>query len=349
MRYVILGGSGQQSKAIVHYLSSTTKNDIVIIDKEEPTFTNPRISFNKMDILGFTPDINNSIVINCLPAEFNYHITKMAISKNSHLIDLGGVTEVVNIQFKLHKAAVTNGVTIVPDCGLAPGIISSIAKALIKSYNDLFNIKIYCGGLPKYPVAPLYYSEVFYLGGVIKEYSGVASEIVGNNIVNYPALSGVERIFVPSLGILEAARTSGGMSNSLEFLNIPNISYRTLRYPGHWDYMKNYIMNQKEPARILNKLINKVGEENPDIVVLIFELEFNNGDKEVIDFFWEYDYENKLSAMSQATGFVVGATARLITDLPSGIISMCDIDSDVLIDYVRDIGPNQFSKDCFRF
>lgn len=340
--YIILGGEGMQGQAILHYLLKATDEEIIVTDLRTPkNSNNSRVRYvncniiNMLDKLGSPADV----VINCLPTEYNFDVACACVRQYLHLVDLGGVTSVVREQFKLDVDAENRGITMVPDCGLAPGIISSIASKLIDEDDDLRSIKIYCGGLPKFPELPMSYIEVFYLGGVIKEYSGIAQEIKNGKVLNYPTLTGVERVFVPSLGILEAARTSGGISTSVDELSIQNLSYKTLRYPGHWNYVKKHILTQPNPIEVLKGMVVPVSSDNPDIVVLLFKLEYNDGSDEVVDYYWEYDYENNISAMAQATGYTVAATATLINDglIRNGVVGMHEIDSDRIIERAREM------------
>lgn len=352
--YIVLGGQGMQGRAIVHYLLEATDDNIVVMDLNTKNIENSsrvkcvdcNIS-NVIDKLGSPSDV----VINCLPTEFNFDVACACARQRLHLVDLGGVTSVVREQFKLDREMEERGLTMIPDCGLAPGIISSVAAKLIDEGENLQSIKIYCGGLPKFPELPLSYIEVFYLGGVIKEYSGIAQELKSGKIVNYPTLTGLEKIFVPSLGILEAARTSGGISTSVDELSIQNLSYKTLRYPGHWNYIKKNILSQQNPLEVLRNMVKPVSADNPDIVVLIFKLEYHDGSEEIVDYYWEYDYDNNISAMAQATGYTAAAIATLINDgfVRSGVVGMHEIDADKIIERADEVDGEQYISSPFIF
>src|SRR5438034_4450128 len=71
-------------------------------------------------------------VMNALPYYFNYPVAKAAVAAGLHCADLGGNTEIVQKQKTLHKAAQKQDVSVVPDCGLAPGMVNIIAAEGIR-------------------------------------------------------------------------------------------------------------------------------------------------------------------------------------------------------------------------
>src|SRR3954465_8783848 len=62
-------------------------------------------------------------VMNALPYYFNFPVAKAAVTSGLHYADLGGNTEIVQKQKTLHKAAQRKKVSVIPDCGLAPGMV----------------------------------------------------------------------------------------------------------------------------------------------------------------------------------------------------------------------------------
>jgi lysine 6-dehydrogenase len=377
--YVILGALGYQGEAILHYLYNTCADQlaeglqIVATDVEiEPTGLNaymfsdecpydirymrfrfPEVNlataFDRLPTFSWIKE-DDVTVINCLPTEYILYIMKGCLHRGWNVLDLGGVTDVTSKQLEFDQAAIDKHITIVPDCGLAPGIVSSLAADILTVESDVRSINIYCGGIPKYPELPLSYAEVFYLDGVRKEYSGIALELRNGNIKAYPTLSGREFVPVSGFGLLEAARTSGGISLSVSDLDVLNLSYKTLRYPGHWNYVEKYIMSQEDPTEILKSMVEPVSSDNPDVIVLAIHTDYMDGDSDVQEFFWEYDYDNNISAMAQATGYTVGAVARKVHDgeIGVGVIGMHEITANEIIGYVKEL-PGQYRETPIAF
>jgi len=110
-------------------------------------------------------------VMNALPYYFNYPVAKAAVAMGLHCADLGGNTEIVQKQKTLHAAAQKKRVSIIPDCGLAPGMVNIIAAEGIRRVGDAESVKIFVGGLPQKPEPPLNYQIVYSLEGALDYYT----------------------------------------------------------------------------------------------------------------------------------------------------------------------------------
>src|SRR2546427_150541 len=100
-------------------------------------------------------------VMNALPYYFNYPVAKAAVAMGLHCADLGGNTEIVKRQKTLHAAAQKQGVSIIPDCGLAPGLVNIIPAEGIRRVRAADSVKIFVGGLPQARAAAQLSDRVF--------------------------------------------------------------------------------------------------------------------------------------------------------------------------------------------
>jgi lysine 6-dehydrogenase len=175
-------------------------------------------------------------VMCALPYYFNYEMTAHAVDVGTHFCDLGGNTEIVFQQKELDDDARQRGVTAVPDCGLAPGMVNILAQLGIESMDKVSSVRIFVGGLPQHPEPPLNYQIVYSLEGVLDYYTTLSWVLRDGKRAQVPALSEREPITFPRpVGELEAFHTAGGLS-TLAFRyegTIPTMEYKTLRYPGH--------------------------------------------------------------------------------------------------------------------
>lgn len=177
------------------------------------------------------------VVISAAPYRFNVALTDAALAAGASFCDLGGNTAVVREQLARHERAVAAGVSIVPDCGLAPGLGNSLAAHGIASMDEPQHVHVRCGGLPQERVGPLGYKLVFNFDGLINEYSGCGEFLRAGRHVQIPALTELEEIeFPPPLGRCEAAVTSGGTSTCPDTYHgrLESFDYKTVRYPGHF-------------------------------------------------------------------------------------------------------------------
>src|SRR5438093_7821508 len=99
-------------------------------------------------------------VMSAIPYYFNYELAELAVDAGVHFCDLGGNTEIVFKQKTLHDRARAEGVSVVPDCGLAPGMVNILAEYGIRQLDRVVGVRIYVGGLPQNPQPPLNYQIV---------------------------------------------------------------------------------------------------------------------------------------------------------------------------------------------
>ncbi len=178
-----------------------------------------------------------NVVLSAVPYRFNAALTEIAIASGASFCDLGGNTAVVRSQLALHAQAVQAGVSVVPDCGLAPGLGNHLAAHGVAAMDAPRSVHVRCGGLPQQRIGPLNYKLVFNFQGLINEYSGAGEFLRGGQRVDVPALTEVEEIEFPQpLGWCEAAVTSGGTSTCPETFRgrLQDFDYKTVRYAGHF-------------------------------------------------------------------------------------------------------------------
>ncbi|MGE0482428.1 MAG: saccharopine dehydrogenase family protein [Phycisphaerae bacterium] len=177
------------------------------------------------------------VVISAAPYRFNVALTDAALAAGASFCDLGGNTAVVREQLSRHERAAGAGVSIVPDCGLAPGLGNSLAAHGIATMDEPRHVHVRCGGLPQERVGPLGYKLVFNFDGLINEYSGFGEFLRAGRRVQVPTLTEVEEIEFPApLGRCEAAVTSGGTSTCPDTYHgrLESFDYKTVRYSGHF-------------------------------------------------------------------------------------------------------------------
>ncbi|MFJ8088357.1 saccharopine dehydrogenase family protein [Lysinibacillus sp. NPDC095746] len=181
-----------------------------------------------------------NVVVNALFYSFNERVARAAIAAGVHSVDLGGhiggVTEKI---LGLDEEAKAKGVTIIPDLGVAPGMVNILAGYGASKLDEVESIKLFVGGIPTEPKPPLHYTRVFSLDGVFDHYTEPSKMIQKGKLQEVPSLSGVEPIYFKDFGVLEAFYTSGGISTLYKtFPNVQTLEYKTIRYKGHAEKFK---------------------------------------------------------------------------------------------------------------
>ncbi len=176
--------------------------------------------------------------LSAVPYVFNPTLAALAVDAGTHFCDLGGNNRAVAEELALDERARDRGVTVIPDCGLAPGMANVVAARAIEllGAGPIDRISIRVGGLPSEPKPPLEYQLFFSVEGLINEYVEPCRLLRDGSILEVPGMSEVESLEFPApFGALEAFQTSGGTSTmpSTFLGRVRNLDYKTIRYPGH--------------------------------------------------------------------------------------------------------------------
>lgn len=274
-----------------------------------------------------------NVIVSAAPYRFNVSLTQAAIRAGASFCDLGGNTGVVRQQLALHEQARAAGVSVVPDCGLAPGLGNHLAAHGIRALSEPQHVKIRCGGLPERPVGPLGYKLLFNFDGLINEYSGFGEFIRDGRRLDVPALSEQEEIeFPPPVGKCEAAVTSGGTSTCPETYlgRLRSYDYKTVRYPGHFAVVRAMFElgcfeervplgdgGAIEPRSVLRQLMEArlAFPRVRDIVVLRVIVTGNHNGRPrrlQYDLFDRHDEATGFTAMERTTGFPAALVAYML-------------------------------------
>src|SRR3990167_7366203 len=79
------------------------------------------------------------VAVSCITYKHNYELAKIALATKTHFVDLGGNEEIVAKEFMLDELAKEQGVTIIPDLGLAPGLVSLLAVSAAESFDEIYD------------------------------------------------------------------------------------------------------------------------------------------------------------------------------------------------------------------
>ena len=269
--------------------------------------------------------------ISCVNYWYNVDLSKAAIETGTNFCDLGGNNYIVDEQLALDEEAKNAGINIIPDCGLAPGMVSILAMHGADRFDELKEIHIRVGGLPQDPKPPLDYQLVFSVEGLINEYIEVARVIRGGEIKEIESMTELENLSFENFPALEAFQTSGGTSTLPDtFLGkIRELDYKTIRYAGHCDKFKTMIdlglcsseeivvdFIKVKPRKVLGELLQKhLPADEPDYVLVRLEFVGNiNGETKSLryDIVDKFDEEANLSAMMRTTAFPASIVAQMM-------------------------------------
>ena len=334
MKQILILGAGMIGSAIAFDLSSKYNVTVVDIDKIKLA----KLA-KKYSVKTICEDIANEItlkrtvkpydlIICAVPGFMGYKTLQNIIEAGKNVVDISFFAE---DPFTLDKLAKQKKVTAVVDCGVAPGL----SNIILGHHNSKMKIEYFeclVGGLPFERELPFQYKAPFSPVDVIEEYTRPARIVKNNKVIIKKALSDVERVNIKNVGTLETFNTDG-LRTLITTMKIPDMKEKTLRYPGHIEYInmlkqsgffrEDYVnVNGKKvrPIDVSAKLLLPLwhlNDEDKEFTVLkiIIRGKENNKRKEYkYHLFDQFDENTRITSMARTTGYTCSSVARLLLD-----------------------------------
>ena len=335
MSKILVLGAGMIGSAMAIDLAKNhqvTLTDISLLQLKKVRDKCPALTISELDVT----DITNlqsalkpfDIVISSVPSSLGYATLKSVIDSGKDVVD---ITFSSQNSLDLDKLAKEKRVTAIVDCGVAPGF----DNLLLGYYNEklkLTDFECLVGGLPKQKKWPFYYKAPFAPYDVIEEYTRPARYVENSNLITREALSDPEFVEFDKVGTLESFNTDGLRSILFTMPHIKNMKEKTLRYPGHIEYIRvlkesGFFSNSKIPidgAEVSPRdftckiLFNewKLGESEEEITVMRITIKGDNAEgitEEVVcNLYDEYSTETQTSSMARTTGYTATAATNMI-------------------------------------
>jgi len=232
---------------------------------------------------------------------------------------------------KIHNAAKKKGITIVPACGLAPGLTNILAMQGADEMEKVDEVHIKVGGIPERPRPPLNYRIVFSFEAVLEEYTRKAMIIKSGKLTEVEALSGLETITFPKpVGRCECFYTDGLSTLTETLKGVKEMDEKTIRWPGHVAQIRTLLecglleshpisldRVRVVPRRLVSTVLSgliKLGKEK-DLTLLRVDVIGKRSGRwvqrrfQMID---HYDAVRKLTSMARTTAFPCSVAAQML-------------------------------------
>jgi len=338
---VLIVGCGRIGSAAAEDLTRTlTQAEIFVADKSLYVAKNvaekigrKKLSWMQLDAEDREELINAlkdfDIALGFLPPKLGFRLMEACIKAEKSLVDVSYMSENPLV---LHEKALKANITVVPSCGLAPGISNILVGHAVAGLDAVERIHIFVGGLPEKPMPPLGYVITWSPESLIDVYTAKARIVKDGKIAEVDALSGLETIEFPKIGMLEAFYTDGLRTLLYTVQGVREMWEKTLRYPGHAEkimllrdlgfFSDEEIMVDDvslQPRKFTAKLFEKhlYKPKVKDLVALKVEVYgYRKGRKTtytytLIDF---YDEKHGVTAMARTTGYTASIVAKLILE-----------------------------------
>ncbi|MBI5240716.1 MAG: saccharopine dehydrogenase NADP-binding domain-containing protein [Elusimicrobia bacterium] len=343
MRFMILGAGMQGRACAFDMLKNPATTEVLLADSSPKMLAAAKTYLKSPKVKTAAADAGDTarvkklaagrdVLVSAVPYFFNLPLAKAAVAAKVNFVDLGGNTAIVRRELALDSQAKKAGVCVLPDNGLGPGMISTIAVHGMEQLDETDEVLIRDGGLPQDPVPPMNYMLTFSEHGLINEYVENATALRGGLRVEVGGLSEVETIDLPApLGRCEAAHAAGGLSTMAWTYEgkVRFMDNKLIRYPGHiavinamramgfFDqtpraFGKHKLSPREMSARLFRETFAKPGGK--DLVVIHVTVRGRKDGKraEVVAFMLDrYDEANRMTAMMRTTGFPVSIVAQM--------------------------------------
>jgi len=365
MKNVLVLGAGMVGSAMAIDLHQKFNVTAADVNNEALAILNKRSNIHTVVL-----DVRDKVKLSELLREYDFVISAvpgfLGFETLSTVIEAG--KDVVDITFmpedilSLDVKAKAHNVTAIVDCGVAPGMPNLLAGYY---YERMQMEKLFymVGGLPKERTFPFEYKAPFSPIDVIEEYTRPARFVQNNVLIEKPAMSDAELVNFEGIGTLEAFNTDGLRSLLFTLPNVPNISEKTLRYPGHikliqalqstgfFDH-KPLLVNGTavKPVDFTNNILFKSwkyeeGEQDFTVMRIIIEGKKDNKQTRIIfDLYDTFDSSSNISSMARTTGYTGTAALNMIHEglfngkgvFPPEIVGMDEKCCHYIIKYLED-------------
>ncbi len=267
--------------------------------------------------------------VGALPHGLSEYAVQSTISAGVNFVDL-----IFGWRFgqaEIHSAARRKKITIVPACGLAPGLTNILAMAAADEMDKVREVHIKVGGIPERPKPPLNYRIVFSFEAVLEEYLRKARIVKNGKVTDVPALTGLEKVtFRPPIGTCECFYTDGLSTLVQTLKGVREMDEKTIRWPGHVAQIKTLIecgLLETDPVSFDGKFIVprrfvgailsdriSLGREK-DLTLLRVDVTGKRHGRsvqhryEIVD---HYDAVQRMTSMARTTAFPCSIAAQML-------------------------------------
>ena len=278
MRKVAIVGAGKIGSTVLDLLVGSGAYEVLVIDQSAEALAglNPATRVETVALAIDEPGTlaaalqGRFAVVNCAPYHLTTRVAEAAKAAGAHYLDL---TEDVASSRVVRDLAADSATAFIPQCGLAPGFITIAAWDLCKHFDELHDVRLRVGALPRYPSNALNYNLTWSTDGVINEYCEPCEAIVNGRLREVPPLEECEEFALDGV-TYEAFNTSGGLGTLCQTLDgrVRNLNYRTIRYPGHAAIMKALLndLNLRNRRPLLKDILENAVPATLQDVVIVF-------------------------------------------------------------------------------
>jgi len=374
---ILLLGVGLQGKAALHHLvNSPTVTQVIAADANYDDLVAYVSSLKTDKATPIQLDVRDNIqvskqmqlvqaVIVLLPQQFRLAMAKLAIENNIHFIETSYTMPEYS---ELDKLAKEKNITLLPECGLDPGIDLILTGRAVREFDEVHELYTYGTGVPEPEAAlnPLKYKISWTFAGVLSAYQRPSRFMKNGQVIDITPsemfdAANLHTVNMEGLGPMEAYY-NGDAVKYLDILQIKDTvtdtGRYTLRWPGHsafWKIMVELGFLQENPVTVNGHSVSprqfvhnlllpqlQYKDNERDVAAIRIEVTgLKNGQRKrvIYQMIDRRDLNTGLLAMQRTVGYSTSIGAQMILNgqiQKRGLLTPThDIPSDIFIEELK--------------
>ena len=313
VRIVISDSDPNRAKSVANTIEKENVDSIQLDASDHPRLVSTLKDFD--------------LAVGLAPGRIGYETVKACVEAGVNMVDLSFMPE---DPLTLHNEALKADVTVIPDCGVAPGISNFLVGRACSLLDEVEEAIILVGGIPEKAIGPLGYKVTWCVEDLLEEYARKAKIVKDGKLVEEEALNGLELVEFPGVGKLEAFYTDGARTMHSTIRGVKNMWEKTLRYPGHAEKIKllrdlGFFDETKlegidvSPRELTIKLLEKNLSlpEISDLLLMNVKVTGSKGGSRVLYNYRildRYDSAGKVTAMARTTAYTASIVVQLLAN-----------------------------------
>jgi len=350
MVVTILGSGLMGSEIAIDILANKKIKELIVVDSstsklEElkkrakqrlPDSLSSKLSIIRYDIIANREELikvlkRSEVAIGALPHSIAEVAINYAIEAATDYVDLIYSWRTSESYTDIDKSAKDKEITIIPACGLAPGLSNIIAKRAVDDVGgEADRLTIYVGGIPERPEPPLEYKIVFSPDSLLEEYTRDAVVVRNSKVSLLPALSEIEEVTFSSVNDKFEAFITDGLSTLPKTVKAYNMTEKTVRWPGHAEKIlmlsflgllseEKVVIDNKckvSPRSILSRLLaaRLAMKANDKDMTLLKVVAIRGAEQSVYEMVDRYDSSKAITSMARTTGYPCSTVAQFLLE-----------------------------------
>lgn len=283
---VVIVGAGRVGRAVAALLAADPRFEPILADIDREALRQTSSSIETVEIGHSMAEflrqrLQGAAAAICTVPSGCAAVAQAARAAGCHYFDLADDTGDTSLVAKIAEGAESVFIT---SCGFSPGYVTALLRQVLTQAGPGSDISVQVGVLPAEREGRLGYGDLWGVDGLVKEYTRPCLALRGGRAVAIPPLSEAETLSISGADF-EAFTTAGALDDVVREVegHVNSLTYKTIRYPGHLDYIRFLLEDMGLGARLYalkNLLMNALKRIDRDRAIVRIVHQPGTGAKE---------------------------------------------------------------------